>query len=393
MEYPKLKRNFSNADICNWEKILGCIPKEKNSYLERQMYIIEKLSRGYFFAQNNTAKSICQNGVSENLNISREVLKQVSKNCYAEKASLCSSGILESVQQKAFTLAKYSSFELLGSDYASERPLSSCSVSDYNIFLGSIGGEVSIWNLKSYERISASQLAQAKIVSCINVLGNITLAASFDGSIHARLHDTDWQVWDRTEQRLNGIYLNPCTPILASTESSGSFSLLDIQQKKTISKTVAHSSGCYYANFHSDGALLGTTSLSGDIKIWDTRCLESIISLDHCNAVSLLFRKSGYEFLYGGSDGILRNFDLRNIIHTGEQCLHTSNIVNIVDTDDALILASHDGRVSIINRLNLSVVKYLEGHNGKVSSCCYSRQTDGLISCGFDKTWKYWNKL
>lgn len=370
--------------------------ERKRSSLERQMGILDRLSRGFFYLKkvrpNTNAAS--EFFVPKELNVFKNSLETFSKKSFHLRQTNYIEESINNIAKNTILSERYTSFELSGSEYASDRPLTTCTVNSFNnLFLGNIGGDVSCWDMSTFKKFGSSNISKTKIVSILNVNDSCNFAACFDGMVYRQSNLSEWTLWSKLDARLNGVFFNKRIPYLASSDSSGSFRILDLESAITIQKKNAHDSGCYAIDFHVDGALMGTTGMEGDSKIWDLRCGECIFSVKRHKNVSIHFRPSGYEILFGSIDGALRNYDMRNLQFVNEQSIHTSNITKIVNTGDALILSSLDGRLSIVNHQDLSVIKYLEGHEGRISACCYSLHSDSIFSCGYDKTWKVWNKI
>lgn len=393
---PRVKRTFSEDDIVFWEAATAIRNIErKKTLLERQMHILDVLSRGYFY-YHPTSNSKSHSKESDNI-ASIQIkgkIENFTKGSQLYRRGTSISDYIRNDHIRPIILEKYSAFDLSASDYASDRPLTSCVINDSNIlFLGSMGGEIIQWDMTTYEKCCSSIIGETKVVSLINFKKNGIFAACFDGSVYKQANSVGWSLWSVLDPRLNGLFYSDHTSLLASADSSGSFRLMDPESATTLQKTRAHNSGCYSIDFHPGGALLGTNGLDGDVKIWDLQCGQSILTIANHKCVSLSFRKSEHEILLGSDDGVLRNYDMRNLNYTNEKPIHNSNIMKIVDTGDALVLSSYDGKLSILNHNDLSAIKYLEGHQGRVSSCCYSTQIESIISCGFDKSWKVWSKI
>ena len=55
-----------------------------------------------------------------------------------------------------------------------------------------------------------------------------------------------------------------------------------------------------------------------------------------------------------------------------------------------LLTAGYDAKINLWNARDFSLLKTLEGHEGKIMDIDISKDEKRLLSCSYDKTWKIW---
>ena len=158
-----------------------------------------------------------------------------------------------------------------------------------------------------------------------------------------------------------------------------------------------HSEAIYAVAFTPDGKYVVSGSGDRTIKVWDSATGKDLKSYGgssgHQNLVlSVSIRADGSLIASGGADNKAMLWDfpssspLRNIAKS-------EGVRTLAVTPDGTKVAGgdKDGHVKIWNGADGKELFKLDGHSGSVTGVAFSNNGQLLVSCGSDKTLRFWN--
>eukprot|EP01060_Flectonema_neradi_P009157 TRINITY_DN16545_c0_g1_i1.p1 TRINITY_DN16545_c0_g1~~TRINITY_DN16545_c0_g1_i1.p1 ORF type:complete len:501 (+),score=78.92 TRINITY_DN16545_c0_g1_i1:46-1548(+) len=198
--------------------------------------------------------------------------------------------------------------------------------------------------------------------------------------------------------RINKIAMHPSGSFVATTSQDRTWRLWDVtagRQSYGVLDQEGHASPVYGIDIQSDGSLVATGDTSGIGRIWDLRHGYSIFVLQghQKQVLAVSFSPNGWLMCTGGDDNIIKLWDLRRreVLKTISAHGGLISSAKFDPSGDFLVTTSYDTTLKIWDTSDFSHIRTLRGHDDKVMSCDISN--DGsIVSCAFDRTWKYWNK-
>ena len=109
---------------------------------------------------------------------------------------------------------------------------------------------------------------------------------------------------------INHLCLHPNNRYLASSDDTGTVNILDLKNRKNLSKINTGEDQAFEISFSSDGCFLATTGMSGLVKVWSFSKdeVELISTLDSGNYISqtVSFFNKDKSLVCGGAEGNIR---------------------------------------------------------------------------------------
>ncbi|KAL0586047.1 hypothetical protein ABG067_004139 [Albugo candida] len=222
----------------------------------------------------------------------------------------------------------------------------------------------------------------------------------------SRSADGTARLWsaDRTEavlvlrghqSRLGKVAFHPLGNHVGTTSFDHTWRLWDVHTGKELLLQEGHFREVYAIAFQEDGALVATGDLDGNGRVWDIRSGKSIFSLQgHSKQIlSMDFAKNGYQVASGSDDRTARIWDIRQ-----RKCYYTipahNGLVSEVKysplTNELFMTASYDATLKIWRSRDWKLLATLKGHDGKVMAADFALDEKHLVSCGHDRTFKFW---
>lgn len=190
---------------------------------------------------------------------------------------------------------------------------------------------------------------------------------------------------------------------LLSCERAGKWSLWNVHSGKTSTPVLSKSSStaCQYKSIaqHPDGILFGTGLMSnnGGIQMWDLTSGANVASFDTDSTCTnaLSFSENGYHLASGGSDGIVRFWDLRKLTNAFSlealeepiECLQYDRVsgqVLTIGSGRAMYLYTMEGKKS------MRQVRAWNDHVANVTSVAFNKNMTVLASTSMDRTVKFY---
>lgn len=195
--------------------------------------------------------------------------------------------------------------------------------------------------------------------------------------------------------RLGRVAFHPSGNYVGTTSFDHTWRLWDVATAQELLLQEGHYKEVYAIAFQNDGALAATGDLNGIGRVWDLRSGKAIMPLQgHSKQIlSMSFSSNGYTLASGSDDRSVRIWDLRQ-----RKCSYMipahSNLVSEVKfspgSSELLLSASYDASVKLWRTRDWKLMATLKGHDGKVMSADFAPDERHVVSCGFDRTFKFW---
>lgn len=209
-------------------------------------------------------------------------------------------------------------------------------------------------------------------------------------------YSESWSFKDH-DAEVTDVSIHPTGNYMISLSADSSWHFLDIARGQCLKKVTKDEQFKYTScAFHPDGLILGTTTDTGTLKIWDIREQENVANLaGHTGSInSVSFSENGYLVASGSDDGNVKIWDLRKL-----QCTKTLNVgsapVSSVAFDSSGMFLAIGGGGDAGTDVQVKVVKdwsqsaTLEAQNTKpVTGLCWSAFAKSLVTCSMDRTVK-----
>lgn len=195
--------------------------------------------------------------------------------------------------------------------------------------------------------------------------------------------------------RLGKVAFHPSGDYVGTTSFDHTWRLWDVATAQELLLQEGHYKEVYAIAFQNDGALAATGDLNGIGRVWDLRSGKAIMPLQgHSKQIlSMSFSSNGYMLASGSDDRSVRIWDLRQ-----RKCSYMipahSNLVSEVKfspaSSELLLSASYDASIKLWRTRDWKLMATLKGHDGKVMSADFAPDEKHVVSCGFDRTFKFW---
>ncbi|KAJ9472700.1 U4/U6 small nuclear ribonucleoprotein PRP4-like protein [Diplonema papillatum] len=200
--------------------------------------------------------------------------------------------------------------------------------------------------------------------------------------------------------RVNKIAYHPTGDFLATTSHDGTWRLWDVTTGRSaycLLEQEGHSEPTSGIDIQCDGSLAAVSDLSGIVRVWDLRSGKSVFLLEgHMKQVTAVaFSPCGWQLCTGGHDNLIKAWDLRRqgLLTTITAHSHLVSAIAFEPNEGKFFAsASFDNTISLWSADTFELVKTLRGHDNKVMGLDISPTDSSIVSCGFDRTWKLWEK-
>ncbi|KAJ0410296.1 hypothetical protein P43SY_002628 [Pythium insidiosum] len=274
---------------------------------------------------------------------------------------------------------------------------------------GSWSGLVKIWNAESATEVATLRGHEDRVTG---LAWHPTAQAAFGADamsddvvcLCTGAADSTARLWSPTGQRavlkghrarLGKVAFHPSGRYVGTTSFDHTWRLWDVATAQELLLQEGHYKEVYAIAFQRDGALAATGDLLGIGRVWDLRSGKAILPLQgHSKQIlSVDFSLNGYELATGSDDRTVRIWDLRQ-----RKCSYTipahNNLVSEVqfspESGELLLTASYDATIKIWRTRDWRCLATLKGHDGKVMGADFAPDERHVVSCGFDRTFKFW---
>ncbi|GLD95239.1 hypothetical protein PINS_up003883 [Pythium insidiosum] len=277
------------------------------------------------------------------------------------------------------------------------------------IATGSWSGLVKIWNTDSATEVATLRGHEDRVTG---LAWHPTAPAAFGDDamsddvvcLCTGAADNTARLWSPTGQRaelkghrarLGKVAFHPSGRFVGTTSFDHTWRLWDVATAQELLLQEGHYKEVYAIAFQRDGALAATGDLLGIGRVWDLRSGKAILPLQgHSKQIlSVDFSLNGYQLATGSDDRTVRIWDLRQ-----RKCSYTipahNNLVSEVqfspESGELLLTASYDATIKLWRTRDWRCLATLQGHDGKVMGADFAPDERHVVSCGFDRTFKFW---
>ncbi|KAJ3695798.1 hypothetical protein LUZ60_001175 [Juncus effusus] len=225
------------------------------------------------------------------------------------------------------------------------------------------------------------------------------LSASPDKTIRAWDVETGKQIKKMSE---HSSFVNSCCPsrrgppLVVSGSDDGTAKLWDLRQRGAI-QTFPDKYQITAVSFSDQADKIFTGGLDNDVKVWDVRKSEVVMTLQgHGDMITgMQLSPDGSYLLTNGMDCTLRIWDLRPYapqnrcikIFAGHQHNFEKNLLKCAWAPDGskVTAGSADRMVYVWDTTTRRILYKLPGHNGSVNETVFHPTEPIIASCGSDK--------
>jgi len=197
--------------------------------------------------------------------------------------------------------------------------------------------------------------------------------------------------------RLSRVAFHPSGRFAGTASFDTSWRLWDVETCKELLLQEGHTRALYAIAFHPDGALVATAGLDAITRVWDLRSGKSIQVLQgHVKQILALdFSPDGVTLASGSDDHTIRLWDLRKRACAYTIPAHSSLISHVrfqPHHGRFLLSTSYDNMVKLWSMRDYSLLKTMEGHEGRVMCGDISDNGQYFATAAMDHTWKLWGR-
>uniref|UniRef100_A0AAQ6A9M0 Small-subunit processome Utp12 domain-containing protein n=1 Tax=Amphiprion ocellaris TaxID=80972 RepID=A0AAQ6A9M0_AMPOC len=208
------------------------------------------------------------------------------------------------------------------------------------------------------------------------------------------------QISNISDQRITSVAIN-CSGdwIGFGCSRMGQLLVWEWQSESYVFKQQGHFNNMASLTYSPDGQYIVTGGDDGKVKVWNTNSgLCFVTFTEHTSSVtSVTFTSSGFVIVSASLDGTVRAFDLhryRNFrTFTSPRPAQFSSLA--VDVSGELVSAGAQDSFEIFlwSMQTGRLLEVLGGHEGPVSSLCFSPVQSILASASWDRTVRLWDML
>jgi WD40 repeat protein len=388
------KVDFSDETYLNhWCDFLGVTRSKGNDcFLKKKLQILNLLSNRPAFYRTWSSRKRFKLKNLVDMEPIYEYKKKITLPC--ENQAVCFSNEIiykqvvcgSKMQEKLEIETEYSVF-------AFERPLSTVSLSESTLLVGSFDGGINLYETNTFTKISSHyNVHTSKISDSINFKDNFFLTSGLDGKIYL-VSKEGTSIKYSIPGPIQCLNVNASFPTLSVAEKFYNITFIDLFEFKPILTQKCHNGSIYDVDFDSRGFIYVTTGSDKKTNIWDSRSGKLLNSMkSHDEVVSIKFFDENYQLFFGCDSGAVRKIDLRNFSIVNEVYGHSSLVVNLNKGNNLLLSSSYDGCVNIYDPINLKILAKQKIHEGKITDSTIKDSSANnffeFITCGNDKTFK-----
>ncbi|KAF7689577.1 hypothetical protein HF521_012930 [Silurus meridionalis] len=201
-----------------------------------------------------------------------------------------------------------------------------------------------------------------------------------------------------SDQRISAISMNPTGDWIGfGCSGLGQLLVWEWQSESYVFKQQGHFNNMASLAYSPDGQYLVTGGDDGKVKVWNTTSgLCFVTFTEHTSSITnVIFTSSGFVVISASLDGTVRAFDLHRYRNfrtlTSPRPKQFSSLA--VDTSGELVCAGAQDSFEIFlwSMQTGRLLEVLSGHEGPVSSLCFSPIQSVLASVSWDKTVRLWD--
>ncbi|XP_014678751.1 PREDICTED: periodic tryptophan protein 2 homolog [Priapulus caudatus] len=201
-----------------------------------------------------------------------------------------------------------------------------------------------------------------------------------------------------SDQKIASVDINVMGDWLAfGCSGLGQLLVWEWQSESYILKQEGHFNNMNSLAYSPDGASIVTGGQDGKVKVWSTSSgFCTVTFTEHTSGVTCVtFNQNGQVALSASLDGTVRAYDLyryRNFrTFTSPHAVKFSSLA--IDHSGEIVCAGgHDTfEIFVWSMQNGRLLDILTGHQGPISSLCFSKARAMLASASWDKTMRLWD--
>lgn len=371
-----------------------------------------------------------------------------AKRRIAQQKEESSIPVYTHVKHRKIIKERLSSFELFGSQIASERPMSVVRFAPNGelVASGDWGGSVKLLDVPNLETKMLLR-GHKQIIGGLSWYPGATLpnegvsadsvnlaSSGGDGDIHlwSLKQDTPLSTLSGHSARVCRVEFHPSGKYLASASYDTTWRLWDVATTNELLLQEGHSKEVYAVSFNGDGSLIASAGLDSIGRVWDLRSGRTVMLLEgHVAPIhGLDWGADGIRILTGSADGFAKCWDLRAVRETASLGAHKGGVSDLRwykgnahppsggnstiedvtmangnsnhDTDTGkpplapqkggtfVVSAGFDKKVNVWSADDWVLCKSLTGHDGTVLATDVTDNSRWVASCGRDRTIKLW---
>ncbi|RHY05978.1 hypothetical protein DYB25_009967 [Aphanomyces astaci] len=190
---------------------------------------------------------------------------------------------------------------------------------------------------------------------------------------------------------VTGLAVHPTGSYLGSSSDDSSWALHDLGTGSLLQNVRApEAKALLDFQFHPDGAIFATADST--VRIWDVATTKNVATFEgHTGTVnSIWFSENGYHLVSGGSDGLVKFWDLRKLKSVLELNVHAP--VHAVHLEvGGTVLGVATDKVALYQesgKKNWDIVQTFENHKGQVTDVKLAHQLAFVVSTSLDRSLK-----
>uniref|UniRef100_A0A7S0IV16 Pre-mRNA processing factor 4 (PRP4)-like domain-containing protein n=1 Tax=Calcidiscus leptoporus TaxID=127549 RepID=A0A7S0IV16_9EUKA len=197
--------------------------------------------------------------------------------------------------------------------------------------------------------------------------------------------------------RLSRVAFHPSGRFVGTASFDTSWRLWDVETCSELLLQEGHTRALYAIAFHPDGSLVATAGLDAVVRVWDLRSGKSVqVVQGHVKQILALdFAPNGTMLASGSDDHTIRLWDLRKRKSAYVIPAHSSLISHVrfqPHHGRFLLSTSYDNKVKLWSMRDFSLMKTMEGHEGRVMCADVSDDGQYFATAAMDHTWKLWGR-
>ncbi|CCD26925.1 U4/U6-U5 snRNP complex subunit PRP4 NDAI_0J00330 [Naumovozyma dairenensis CBS 421] len=323
-----------------------------------------------------------------------------------QKEKAINFNIVTELKSRRGLYEKIKQIELVGSEVVSTRPVSKIRINSdgSSSVCGTWAGDVKILEPKSLKTIASLPSVHDGKIGGLDWNTSYDLIVSGAEDALVKLHTykegrlETAAVLQGHEGRVVNVKFHPSNKFIASASFDQTWRLWDVETGAEIQLQEGHAKEVYALGFQQDGALLCSGGLDNTAIIWDLRSGKSIMTLNgHAKPIYCLdWSPNGHEVATGGGDGLINIWDLRKAQTPPNILPAHSNIVSDLHYERSqgryLVSCGYDRCINFFSSDSWRKICSKEGHTDKILSVDSSDNADYMLSSGWNRSIKLWQR-
>jgi U4/U6 small nuclear ribonucleoprotein PRP4 len=269
-------------------------------------------------------------------------------------------------------------YELIASELADRRPLTSLSTFEGSLAVAGLSGSVALYSVASMERHRDVQLHSNRATDVTFVNASIVCSSSADQSVGF------WNVESGAVGRIefdglvHCVSTHPSQRIVIAGLSDGTVGVVDVERQQPVCRMKSNDGIVSTVSCHSDGGLIIVGGIDKVGRLWDLRSMRSIKVLQaHVDRVTCsTFGSSGFHVVTGSADHSMIVWDMRNLRRSKRISGHTSTVSSLDAKGDLLLSSSLDLSMKVWSLLDFRTYLTIKQCPSPVVACGFAESAD-----------------